>query len=408
MIALLLLALAQDAPSKPDTLVVPITPAGPTVIAPTAPTPSSSAKATTREIPIAPAQAPETVDEQEVRVRILDLVEIDGVRSNQLEGLGLVTGLNSTGDKGAAARQAVSNFVKRNHMNVDATDVDIGNVALVTVTCRMPPFAKLGTTVDVAVQSMNGASSLFGGQLLQTPLVGADGEVYVVAQGAVPVGAISASGKSASVTVNHPTVGRITGGGIVEKEVPMQLLAPDGAMHLHLRSPSYVTASRVAAEIARAFKLPTRALDAATVRVALSPAMREDAVGFVASLGEHEITPAESAVVVVNERTGTIVAGSHVRISTVAVTHGNLTVSIAESQQVSQPLPFSDGQTAATDRTELTTEQEQRGLQIVPGGTSVAQLATALNRMGVSPRDLVAIFQALAEAGALHARLEIV
>jgi len=185
------------------------------------------------------------------------------------------------------------------------------------------------------------------------------------------------------------------------------MLAPDGTMHLHLRSPNYVTAVRVAGDLARAFKVAARALDGATIRVQLSPEQRSDPVPFVAALESATIAPGEEAVVVVNERTGTVVAGAHVRISTVAVTHGNLTISVAESEQISQPLPFSEGQTAATDRTDVTAQQDQRGLQMVPGGTSVSQLAASLNRMGVSPRDLVAIFQALAAAGALHARLEI-
>jgi flagellar P-ring protein precursor FlgI len=409
-------ALALAAPSAPAQdfdrddraeIIVPITPSGTTTITPGAELAPSTARHLVTPVPTLPPGEPDVISEQAISVRISDLVEIEGVRDNQLQGLGLVVGLAGTGDKGNAARQALSNFIKRNQLNVDAADVDIGNVALVTVTCTLKRWAKAGTTTDVTVQSVNGASSLFGGTLLQTPLFAADGDVYVVAQGPVPVGGLAAAGKAASVTVNHPTVGRITGGGIVEKEVPMHLLGTDGAMHLHLRTPSYVTAMRVAGEIARAFKVPARALDAMTIRVLLAPEQREDAVGFVAALADHSIEPGEEAVVVVNERTGTVVAGAHVRISTVAVTHGNLTISIAESEQISQPLPFSDGQTAAVDRTDVTTQVDQRGLQVLQGGTSVAQLATSLNRMGVSPRDLVAIFQALSQAGALHARLEI-
>jgi flagellar P-ring protein precursor FlgI len=405
----LALALAQDGSGggRTEPVIIPITPGGNTTLTPTPEVAPSTARLTTNAIPTLPEQPPGELHEQEVRVRMSDLVEIEGVRSNQLEGVGLVTGLNGTGDKGSAARQALTNFVKRNQLNVDLSDVDIGNVALVSVTCDLPPFAKCGQRIDVSVQSINGASSLFGGQLLQTPLFAHNGGMYVVAQGPVPVGGITAAGKAASVTVNHPTAGRMTKGGIVEQEAPMSLLAPDGSMHFHLRTPNYQTAIRVANELMQSFHVAAHALDSTTIRVLLPPEKRDDPVAFVAALADHSITPGEEAVVVVNERTGTVVAGANVRISTVAVTQGNLTISIAESEQISQPLPFSDGQTAAADRTDVNAQVDQRGLQVVPGGTTVAQLASHLNQMGVSPRDLVAIFQALSEAGALHARLEI-
>ena len=369
--------------------------------------PNSTANYVVNPIAPRPKEAVEPIGEEDVRVRILDLVEIEGVRSNQLSGIGLVTGLNNSGDKGNAARQALANFIQRNKLNVAPNDVDIANVALVSVTCTLRPFSKSGTTVDVSVQSINGASSLFGGTLQQTPLFGADGNVYVVAQGPVPVGGFAASGKSASVTQNHPTVGVMSGGGIVEKEVPMEMLARDGALHLHLRTPNYVTATRVAQEIAKSFGFPARALDAATIRIPLSEEMRADPVTFVAKLTDHEIAPGDEAVVVINERTGTVVAGVHVRISTVAITHGNLTISIAESETPSQPNALSGGETTSANRTDITTQVDQRGLQVMKGSTNVSQLASALNQMGVSPRDLVAIFQALNRNGALHARLEI-
>ncbi len=399
------LLLPQTPPTTPT--VVPVTPNLP-IPAAAAPAPEpSTATVTSTTIERAPAQPPDAIAKDDVQVRILDLVEIEGVRENQLQGIGLVTGLNATGDKGNAARQALANFVRRNQMNVAAQDVDIGNVALVTVTCKLPPFAKSGTRVDVSVQSMNGASSLFGGQLLQVPLYGADGQVYVVAQGAIPVGGFTAGGKAATVTQNHPTVGILTGGGIVEQEVPMEQISADGAVHLHLRTPSYVTALRVAKEITRGYGLPARALDAATVRVVLPPSARQDVVTFIAGLSERMVAPAEEAIVVINERTGTVVAGAHVRLSTVAITHGNLTISVAESENVSQPESFGGGDTATTERTSINADIEKRGLQVVGGGTSVSELAASLNRMGVAPRDLVAIFQTIARAGALHAKLEI-
>lgn len=404
---LLLVAPAQgEPPPVPAPTVVPVSAPTPLLQAPVQGT-TSSARVTTTAIEPAPMRPLDSEGPDSVLVRISDLVEVEGARDNQLVGMGLVTGLNGTGDKGNAARQALANFVRSNQLNVTPQDVDVGNVALVTVACRLPPFVKSGTTVHVDVQSINGAKSLFGGFLLQTPLYGADGQVYVVAQGAVAVGGFSAGGKAATVTQNHPTAGRLTHGGIVEKEVPMSLLSADGAIHLHLRTPSYVTATRVATEIARAYGIPARALDAATVRVTLPPARRQDAVGFLASLVDRTVSPGDEAVVVINERTGTVVVGSHVRISTVAITHGNLTISIAETEEVSQPQAFGGGETASAERTEINADIEKRGLQVMRGGTSVSELAASLNRLGVAPRDLVAIFQTLAAHGALHARLEI-
>src|SRR5262249_52977695 len=256
----------------PDRPVTPLV--YPTAVVPTAEQgggmdlPSSTAHASVT--PIAPVDGPPQPDvpDEDLRVRILDPVEIDGARTNQLEGLGLVPGLNGRGDKGNAARQARANYIRRNNVNVSNADVNIGNVALVTVTCRLDPWKKWGMPIDVWVQAANGASSLFGGFLLQTPLKGHDGEVYVVAQGSVAVGGFSGSGKAASVTQNPLTAGSVTGGGIVEKEVPMSVLSTDGEMHVHLRAPNYVTATRVAREIAR-FAAGAHALDAATIRIEL-------------------------------------------------------------------------------------------------------------------------------------------
>lgn len=408
LIVSLTLATAQANPPPAQPLVVPVAPP----IAAAAPraaaeVPPSSASVRTNEIATKPAVAPEATAEEQVDVRIADLVTIEGMRDNQLQGLGLVTGLNGTGDKGNAARQALANFIKNNRLNVPDAAVDIGNVALVSVTCKLEPFRAVGSPVDVSVQSLNGASSLFGGQLLQTPLYGADSQVYVVAQGSIAVGGFTAAGKAATVTQNHPTVGVMIGGGIVEQEVPMTMVAADGSVHLHLRTPNFATAVRIAREITKGFNLVARALDPATVRVNLKSRAQEDAVEFIAALNDHSVVPEQEAVVVINERTGTVVAGSKVRISKVAVTHGNLTISIAETEEVSQPNSFGEGDTQAADRTTINADVEKRGLQVVQGGTSVSELAASLNRMGVAPRDLVAIFQAFAKAGALHARLEI-
>ncbi len=402
-----LIAVQAPPPPPTDRVVVPVTPGTAVVAPPAVELAPSTSRVTERTVATAPAQPPEEIRHKEVQVRILDLVEVEGARANQLQGVGLVTGLNGTGDKGNVSRQALVNFMLSKQMKVSLQDVDTGNVALVSVTCKLPPFAKLGTQVDVTAQSMNGATSLFGGTLLQTALEGADQQVYVVAQGAVTVGGFTVSGKAASSTQNHPTVGSLIGGGIVEQEVPMRLLAADGSVHLNLRTTSWVTATRVAAELRKAFNLDASAIDPTTIRVMLHASGPVAAVEFFASLADRMVAPADEAIVVINERTGTVVAGSHVRISTVAVTHGNLTISIAESEQVSQPAPFGAGDTEKVNRTDLNVDIEKRGLQVLEGGTSVSELAASLNRMGVAPRDLVSIFQALAQAGALHARLEI-
>ncbi len=342
-----------------------------------------------------------------VEARILDLVDIDGVRRNQLVGTGLVVGLRGTGDSGEAARKAVANYIRRSNLQVVAADVSSGNVALVSVTATLEPFAASGTTTDVHVHSIGESTSLFGGQLLQTPLYGADGGVYVVAQGAVSVGGFSAGGDAASVTQNHPVVGIVSGGGIIEREVPMQMVGADGFMHLHLRSPNYMTATRMAQRLNDVFPQSALAINKATIRLQVPDSHQEDVVGFISEFGQLFVSPGDEAVVVINERTGTIVAGHQVRISTAAITHGNLTISIAESPQVSQPQPFSDGETTVVPRTDLDVQVEDRGLMVVPGGASVSELATALNRLGVSSRDLISIFQALKRGGQLHARLEV-
>jgi flagellar P-ring protein precursor FlgI len=397
-------------PRPPDSVVVPIATPPPAAAPNAAPMVPSTATSTTRTIPPVPV-TPEPPADEEVKVRVSDLVEIDGARSQQLQGLGIVTGLAGTGDKGAVAKQALANFVKRHDVHVLPADVDVANVALVTVTCRLPPFLAVGTTVSVSVQSINGATSLRGGHLLQTPLYGntphTTADAVVVAEGAVAVGGFTAGGKAASVTQNQTTVGEISDGGIVEQEIPARIVSRDGAVLLHLRSPNFTTAMRVAAEIAKSTSLATKALDAASIRVQLPPSRWDDATGFVADLVNLHVVPGDEAVVVVNERTGTVVVGAHVRISTVAITHGNLNISITESEQVSQPNALAGGETAKVDRTDVGVQQEQRGLKVVQGGTNVSQLASSLNQMGVSPADLVAIFQALAQAGALHARLEI-
>ena len=370
-----------------------------------------SSQAGIQHQPMPPLEATELVEpksgSEPPPVRLSDLVEVNGVRTNQLVGVGVVVGLNGTGDGTTATRLALSNFIRRFHLNVDPRQVSSGNAALVSVTATLPPFAKAGTTLDVKVSAIGDAESLFGGELLQAPLRGADERTYVVAQGPVLVGGFSASGQAASVTRNHPTAGIVTSGGIVEREVEMDLLPRSGDLVLHLRTPNYVTAHRISQTLNQRFPGRARAVDAATIRLQVPEADRKDPVALMAWLAEERVVPGEEAVVVINERTGTIVAGRHVRISAAAITHGNLTVSIAESAAVSQPLPYTRrGETTEVPRTELDASVEDRGFQLV-GGATVSELAASLNRLGVTSRDLVLIFQSLKRQGALHARLEI-
>ena len=383
LLAFVLLALLQDPPIGGD-------PPGPTVERDPA--------------ELAPA-AVRTLDP--VAIELLDLVDVGGVRTNQLQGLGVVVGLRGSGDQAPATRRALANLVRRHGLSVAERDLESSNAALVVVTATLPPQPNPGQTIDVTVASAGDARSLFGGVLIQTPLTAADGQVYAVAQGSVSTGSYEARAQAASITQNHPSVGSIPRGAIVERGVPASVMAPDGTVELFLRKPDFVTADRIARAINTSFPGCARALNLGAVRLRVPEALRDDVVGFLASVSGQMVVPAQRAVVLINERTGTVVAGEKVRISTVAITQGDLTISIAESPVAVQPGPFSDGQTAVLPRSEIVVDEESRALMVLPRAASVAQLASALNRLGVRPRDLVSIFQALDRMGALHGRLEL-
>jgi flagellar P-ring protein precursor FlgI len=341
-------------------------------------------------------------------VRIGDLSDVRGLRPNALYGMGLVIGLDGTGDNARATRRALANFLEQNWIEVDPQDLVDGSVALVAVTATLGPFDREGKRIDVSVSSLAGASSLFGGTLLFTPLHGPDGTVYAVAQGPVAVGGHLAQGAAASVSRNHPTSGIVPLGATIEQEIDVRFVEEDGSFHLLLREPSFELARRVQERINRDEPGLAIATDAGSVRVVVPELLRRNGiVEFVARLADLRVTPAPIARVVVNERTGTIVAGESVRISKVAIAHGNLTVTVAESPEVSQPAPLSGGQTVTVPRTELTTEEEGRSLTVVEGGATIGDLAAALNALGATPRDLITIFEALRRAGALHADLEV-
>ena len=344
--------------------------------------------------------------EAAVEVRLKDIARIREVRSNQLYGIGLVVGLNGSGDGEKLASQLVLNMIEKLHVNIPEGDLSSDNVAAVTVTADVPAFLAEGSRFDVTVSSFGGADSLEGGTLLQTPLQAADGVIYAVAQGAVSTGAFAVSGEAATVTKNHPTVGRIPGGAILERRIST-LIRPTDDLHLVLHQPDFITAVRTAQAITANFEGTASPVNAGTIRVTVPPPYRSaDTLAlFIAQLQELKVTPDVSARVVVNERTGTIVVGEHVKLSAVAVSHGNLTISIRETTTTSQPGAFSPGETRTEKSTDIVVDEPQAGVYVAEDAATLAEVARFLNLLGVTPRDMVAIFQVLREAGALQAEL---
>jgi flagellar P-ring protein precursor FlgI len=342
--------------------------------------------------------------------RIRELTDVRGVRQNQLVGYGLVVGLEGTGDRGQArfTVQSTAAMLRRLGAHLDPNQIQTKNVAAVVVTATLPPFANPGTRIDVTVSSLGNASSLVGGTLVQTPLYGADRNVYAVAQGGLIVGGFSAAGRTgSSVSQNHTTVGRIPEGAIVERRVRTPALNGQGIV-LTVRSPSFSTAQRIVAAVDERFGPRTaRAVDAATIRMRVPDDFRGDPVGFLASVQALEIEPDGPARVVVDERSGTVVIGAGVRIREVAIAQGGLTVEIRESFEATQPGAFSGGDTAVTPETDVDARVETGSLARVGPSASLEDVVAALNALGASPRDLISIFQALRTAGALDAELEV-
>jgi len=341
--------------------------------------------------------------------RIKDIAYIDGVRENQLIGYGLVVGLNGSGDSAGTqfTVQSLANMLTRMGVSVDQKKIKVSNVAAVMVTADLPPFAKTGSTIDVTISSVGDAASLAGGTLLLTPLKAPDSQVYAVAQGEVVVGSLSFGGKAAKVTKNHPTVGRIPGGALVEKEVEIDL--PEGVLTLRVENPDFTTVHRMVQAINQRFGADTaRAIDGATLVIGLPATFRGQNIAFLADLEKLEVIPDSIARIVVNEKTGTIVMGEKVRIDTVAVSHGNLSMVISESANVSQPGAFARrGRTVAVPQTDIQVKEDDGELVVMEMGINIAEIASALNAIGASPRDLIAILQAIKAAGALHADLVI-
>jgi flagellar P-ring protein precursor FlgI len=337
-------------------------------------------------------------------VRVKDLVNVEGVRPNQLIGMGLVVGLQGTGDKGDLALRMMQNMARQFGVAVDTKAIKSKNAAVVTVTCELPAFARPGQTVDVGVSAMGDAKSLQGGVLLQTPLQAADGKVYAVAQGPLLVGGFAAGGQGAQVTKNITTTGRVAGGAIVERDVPMAF-AEGGRITLLLRNPDFTTAQRVAEVLNRQYGNIAAPVDATRVAVVVPPAFGTNPTQFLAEVEGLRIRPDTVARVVVNERSGTVVMGGDVRIGSVAVAHGNLTVRVQERQDVSQPQPFSRGETTVTTQTDVSVQEQPGQLLTLPAATSVNDLVESMNGVGASPRDIIAILQAIQQAGALHGEL---
>ena len=342
-------------------------------------------------------------------VLVRDLVMVAGARDNQLVGYGLVVGLAGDGDKDPIyTKQTVANILQRYGISVPSTALSSKNVGVVLVTADIPAFAKPGARLDVQVSSMGDAQSLQGGVLLQTPLMGADYRAYAVAQGPLSVGGFSAGqsgGGGATVTKNHPTVGTIIGGAIVEREIPASIVR-DNTVELLLREPSFTSAARLAEAVNQVFTNAAQAVDSTSIRVRMPEGMERFPVDFIARLESVEVTPDTAARIIINERTGTIVATSAIRISRCAVSQGNLVITIASSLDVSQPSPFSQtGSTVVTPRTDTKVTENKASLVALPELPTIEKIASALNALGVTPRDMMAIFQAMKQAGALQAEL---
>ena len=342
--------------------------------------------------------------------RVKDLTLVEGGRDNQLVGYGLVVGLAGDGDSNAAATlRSVANVLQRYGLQLNPTDIKAKNAAAVMITADLGAFLKTGARIDVNVASMGDAKSLQGGVLLQAPLLGADGRVYAVAQGPVAIGGfLGGAGGAGGATVqkNHPTVGNISSGAIVEREIPATFVR-DNSLRLLLHNPDFTSASNLADAINLKWAGSALPVDAATVSVSLPEAYRGRYVAFIADLGQVEATPDTLARIVINERTGTIVATSTVRISQVAIAHGSLTITVTNNQGVSQPGAFSNGQTQQTQSTQTAVNEGKGAFTIFAEQPTIERLAAALNALGVSTRDMMAIFQTLKRSGSLQAELVI-
>lgn len=342
--------------------------------------------------------------------RIKDLANIEGVRQNQLIGYGLVVGLNGTGDtlnNIPFTKQSLQAMLERMGVNIRGATIRTGNVAAVMVTGNLPAFGTQGTRMDVTVSALGDSKNLTGGTLLVTPLLGADGNVYAVAQGSVAINGFQAEGAAASITRGVPTVGRIANGAIIEREIEFTLnRLPQ--VRLALRNPDFTTAKRIASAVNDFLGAKTaEPLDPSTVQLTIPAEFKGNVVAMLTEIEQLQVEPDLAAKIVIDERSGIIVMGRDVRVATVAVSQGNLTVTISESQNVSQPNPLSNGRTVTTPSTRVGVTEDGKKFAVVRNGVSLQQLVDGLNGLGIGPRDLIGILQAIKAAGAIEADIEV-
>ncbi len=341
--------------------------------------------------------------------RIKDIARIDGIRENMLIGYGIVVGLNGSGDSQNTlfTIQSVVNMLQKLGVTIPPEKLRLKNVAAAIVTAKLPPFAKKGSNIDVNVSSLGDSQSLQGGMLLVTPLQGGDSKVYAVAQGPISLGGFSA-GTGDKVQKNFPTVGCIPNGAIVEKNISTEIIN-EKTISIVLNNPDFTTAARTAVAINNTIESNiAKAIDAASIQVNIPEKYNDNIVNFLASLENLTINPDTIGKVVIDERTGTVIMGENVRISTVAIAHGNLTLIVNTKTEVSQPPPLSEGKTRVYEETELSINEEGSKLLIIPYGPNLGDVVKALNVIGVTPRDLIAILKTIKRAGALQAELEII
>ena len=343
--------------------------------------------------------------------RIKDIVDFEGIRDNQLIGYGLVVGLNGTGDSLGGSpftRQSLQAMLERMGVNVSGQNLNTKNVAAVMVTSNLPPFSVQGSRIDVSISAMGDSTSLQGGTLLVTPLIGADGEAYAIAQGSIAIGGFTAQGEAATVTQGVPTSGRIANGGLVERELPFALSSMN-TMRLSLRNPDLTTARRIAESINDLIGQPVaEPLNPTGVRLTLPDNFNGNMVDLITDIEQLNIEPDLPAKIIIDETTGIIVMGQEVRVSTVAIAQGNLTVSVSETPQVSQPNALGAGQTAAVPRTNVGVETgDDKKLALLDGSVPLRELVAGLNALGIGPRDMISILQAIKAAGALQAEIEV-
>jgi len=342
--------------------------------------------------------------------RIKDVANVEGVRQNQLVGYGLVVGLNNTGDTLTNipfTRQSLTGMLERLGVNIRGQQIRTNNVAAVMVTAELPAFGTQGTRLDVTVSAMGDAKSLQGGTLLVTSLIGADGNIYAVAQGSLAIGGFQAEGEAAKITRGVPTVGRIANGGIIEREIEFALNRLN-QVRLALRNPDFTTAKRIASAVNDFLGGPVaEPLDPSTVLISVPKKSPNNVVALLTEIEQLQIEPDLAGKVIIDERSGIIVISRDVRVSTVAVAEGNLTVTVSETPVVSQPAPFARGQTVVVPRTRVGVQEEGKKLAIVHEGLSLQQLVDGLNALGIGPRDMIGILQAIKAAGALQADIEV-